>query len=364
MKHFIWFLLLPVSLFAQHSIKGIVLDSLNQKPVPYATVFIDGTSKGCMTNLNGEFTIDKVGFPALLVVSHISYQTSQLYLSQVSEALLTIPLRERMLKLPEIAVSDVNKRNKNILLFKKWFLGTDYWGENALLKNDSVLRFIDTQSDRFKVVATAPLQIELPLLGYDLQVYLEDFTIETTPELNTYCNILGYYYFKPYQTKNRLKIIKYEHNRRKVYYNSILHFCRSLYSKQLKQNGYLLFESKLKSGREPLSIDSFISYPEKDLAVIEHLKDSSYTVLYSYLTPGKPANLTTDKKTTGIKQSKIYFNSDTCMIYSDGTIPDNFRIAFSGSLSEKRIGTYLPTDYFPRDTIKSGSSPTDRPIPK
>ena len=45
--------------FAQDlTVSGIVLDFENKQPLPGATVFIDGTTKGTTTDFDGNYTLD------------------------------------------------------------------------------------------------------------------------------------------------------------------------------------------------------------------------------------------------------------------------------------------------------------------
>jgi hypothetical protein len=196
---FFLFLILPFGIMAQVQIKGIVLDSLGEKPIPYATLFFNGTSKGTISNIDGEFSIEHVPIPSLLIISHISYETQTRTIGSPPNNELVIKLKERTLELSPVEISDKNLREANLLQFKNWFLGSDYFGRNAELKNDSVLYFFRPTEDEFRAVAKAPLLIEMPLLGYDIQMQLEDFVILKTPDSKTICSILGYYYFKPYK---------------------------------------------------------------------------------------------------------------------------------------------------------------------
>ncbi len=350
--------LFPGTLIAQFRLQGVVLDQQNLEPVPYATVYLNGTTIGTITNIEGKFTIEHAVAPSLLVISHISYETQVHPISSNANNELKIKLKERTLELSSIEITDINLRNINLLHFKNWFLGTDRWGSNAEIKNDSVLVFYRQGEEEFRAVAKAPLLVEMPLLGYDLQVQLEEFIIRKTPDSKTNCSILGYYYFKPYTTTNRLKIIKYEQNRRKAYYNSIQHFCRSLYSGQLEQNGYRLIEKKeniedKSYSYEVVKIDSCLRYIEGDQALICGFKNRRFIIHYYGDENGKPVDLSKEQgfQTTF---SEIYLMNDTCIICSDGIIPDNRRIVFGGFISNKRIGTYLPSDYYPQKKISIG----------
>ena len=47
----------------------------------------------------------------------------------------------------------------------------------------------------------------------------------------------------PIEIKSRRKANQNKKNRLKAYYNSNLHFCRSLYEQKLSENGYVLYDT-------------------------------------------------------------------------------------------------------------------------
>ena len=77
MKRFLLALLLffPTFLSGQNVIKGVVVDSLTQEPLPSATVYVNGTTQGTITDNDGRFELKDVSFPATVVFSFVGYQT-------------------------------------------------------------------------------------------------------------------------------------------------------------------------------------------------------------------------------------------------------------------------------------------------
>ncbi len=72
-------LLFPVFAFGQNSISGIVIDSLTNEPLPFATVYVNGTMKGTITDIDGNFKLAGVSFPADVVFSFIGYVPKKLF---------------------------------------------------------------------------------------------------------------------------------------------------------------------------------------------------------------------------------------------------------------------------------------------
>jgi hypothetical protein len=376
---------IPLFVYSQNNLKGIVLDSINHQPVPFATVYINGTSKGTYTDSSGNFNIKNVITPCQVIVSQVGYKTKMTNIDNSDQNNMTILLNANTVHIKEIVVESNNLRKKNFNDFKYWFIGSDRWGKSAILKNDSSLIFnrkynnkkvtITTKSQRnlylsqgsigglvewgkdssyvivkelisLKVTSNSPLIIDLPLLGYTLHVDLADFLLNYNEHT---CTVLGYYYFQPYIAKNEKDIKKYLNNRQTVFFNSCQHFCRSLYSKELEQNGYKLVEQTIDEKAQKrkyrfVNIDTCVKYNNSNRAQIIGLKNKNFDILYYFSLGGKPKDLTINKKGFEFFQSAIYFLNDTCIIRSDGTIPDN-NIMFGGEISEKKAGAMLPDDY-------------------
>lgn len=360
---FICLILYPLQLFCQ-SLTGKITDSKTNLPVEFATVYIDGTTIGTISDKEGNFTLDKFIIPCRVVVSHISYNPIIFPLADTFNLNRGIKLNPRIIELRQVSVKEQNLRKENIKLFYDEFFGTDVWGRNAKLENEDDLifkteYFDDNAPDKeligkrksFVVESAAPLKIDLPLLGYNLQFDLVAFSKIYNAGFKEYeIHILGYYFFKPYERNSRIKANKYKRNRLDAFYNSPQHFCRSLYNKQLHKNGYLVFEVvKIDDPKVPLikkefKLDSCLIY-NGDEAIVAGLKDRNFFVNYYYNHRGFPINLK-NRYEGSRKKSIIYFLNEECVIRKDGSRSDK-SITFGGSVALKRVGAELPNDYYP-----------------
>jgi len=321
---FLLLLNIPFLLYAQVDLKGIVLDSISSNPIPYATVFINGTTKGSVTNSQGAFEISAVSFPAQVIISHASYSSRMVYLDSLLPKNFTVMLMAKNVELPPVLVADKSLRAKNLKEFERLFLGTDHWGRNASLENEEVLFFEKVKGQSLKVTATAPLLIEMPLLGYTLQVDLVDFNVKYTSD-GYQSNVLGYYYFRPYDEMSKSESKKVSRNRRKVYYNSSQHFCRSLYYGELEENGYKVARRISDGSKDKfVNLDTYIKPAKEDGKLVVGLTDQRLTVLFHHKSNGQPVDMTQKRSIfaklfQSTQQSNVYFLSDTCSIRADGT---------------------------------------------
>lgn len=364
-KLLIFILLFPIQLFCQ-TLSGIIIDSKTNLPVEFATVYINGTTIGTISDKNGNFTLYKLIIPCQVVVSHISYFTIIFPLDDTINLNRGIKLNQRIIELGQVSVKEQNLRKENIKQFYDEFFGTDVWGRNAKLENENDLIFKTEYFDEhapakeligkqksFIIESAVPLKIDLPLLGYCLQFDLIKFSKIYNSEFMDYeIHILGYYFYQSYERNSRIKANKYKRNRLDAYYNSPKHFCRSLFDKQLHKNGYLVFEflknddPKVPWIRKEFKLDSCLIY-KGDEAIVAGLKNRNFFLNYYCNQRGIPVNL--KNRYEGIrKMSKIFFLNDECTIRKDGSRPGE-SITFGGSLAIKRVGAELPNDFNPDD---------------
>jgi hypothetical protein len=339
-----------------NSISGVLIDNLTQQPVPYAIVYVNGTTNGCQSNENGEFILNDLVYPCQIVVTHVSYNTQAFEIRTKTDR-IEITLIEKLNALNEIEIKEKRiSQNESLSLrkfyianFKGWFLGVDRWGQCAKLLNDSVLVF-SKDSDSFSVSASSPLEIELPLLGYKLMADLVDFQITYNKAyLGEQCYFNAYYYFIPIIPKTQKKKERIEKNRLDAYYGSSLHFFRSLYENNLASNGYMISKATVDNGKTTYHPAILKGKYLEDSNKSKYLnlngnQDSCFTVTYYYKN-GIPVDLTLTNSGMYLF-SRLFLLKNNCLIRSDGTVPDN-SIMLDGTFGEKKVGAMLPENYYP-----------------
>jgi len=383
------------SVSGQLILSGVVQDDDNKNPITDATVYINGTTIGSSTDLNGLFTLTGVILPCKIVVSRVGYNLKTLLLTDYSSDKLIILLKQKTIQLSEIEVTGKNSRATNVAKFSGYFLGSDTWSSKTFLKNEQVLEFknysdtfiekTDTTNyvilksdnnelsqdentvfhtkifDIFSVKAQAPIVVDFPALGYKIFIDLVNFYLIKSPT-NTICKYLAYYYYQPYEFKNKTTERKYMKNRQEAFYNSREHFCRMLFQNKLKKNGYLVvssIEDDYASVQSQFTnLNDFIVYKNENEAQIIGLKGKEFHIYGFYTHDNKPIDMSKPKeyKYSSVDEfwlghysflrnkSIIKFASDTCIIRSDGTIFDN-NIMFGGKMIKKKIDAMIPDIY-------------------
>ncbi|NQU88684.1 MAG: carboxypeptidase-like regulatory domain-containing protein [Mariniphaga sp.] len=393
-KLFILLFLFPLQLFGQIDLSGIVIDSSSNEPIEFASIYLNGTTIGTISNSSGKFLLEDAYYPCELIVSHISYNSRSFLIENQASFDSIIILSPKDIIIKEISLKDINLREKNLWLFKTNFLGNDKWGKNAFIENEEALRFnweydtiklnfgekkpsffdylhvleyIDrdinkTKDDtfktylvprRFSTTALDPLRIQLPLLGYMLQYDLKKFNMEFNFETDfVMWKYLGYSYFQPINSKSKSlqkRIIK---NRQIAYYNSPQHLNKSMFNKTLRKNGYVVSELVDDSfyndtfARE-VKPDSCWIFTKNQLKISGY-KDRIFHIKYFPNIKGEPINVT-NKGGRSFSESQMIFMSDTCVINANGTISDN-SVLFKPFIGTKQIGASLPSNYYPENT--------------
>lgn len=95
-------LLLPVTVLAQSSLDGVVLDSKSKQPVPGVNVVVQGTATGTSTDLDGKFKLTKIKNGDKVVFSFIGYTSQTVNFN--GQSTISVSLIEESNQLQEVVV--------------------------------------------------------------------------------------------------------------------------------------------------------------------------------------------------------------------------------------------------------------------
>ena len=349
-------------------IKGIVIDSKTDAPIPHTEVFISGTTYGSITNAKGEFELKTNSLPCKLVASHISYAPFSIMIDKESMLDVTIKLILYEHEIMEISVEGKSSRKRNLKLFKKAFIGTDEFANSCTILNDSVLSF-RWDSMIFTASAHQPIIIDNPKLGYIIKIILEEFNLiydsdvynkirknknMVPPVEGVVYQWLCNFHFIPYPQKEKRQQQLLEKTRIKTYYGSKEHFLKALYSGYPEEQGYHISPDleavpiteyrnlDVLPGTKIVFLDP-VGNPDKLLICPE----KSMVVQYFEDYYGRPLNLNLEDWTAGVlHKSEIIFTSDKCTIRYNGTTFD-YCLTYTGYFGNQKISTLLPDNFNP-----------------
>ena len=248
-----WFVafivLLSHTSWAQLTLQGHVFSGKNQEPMPFATVFLAGTTKGTLTDEKGHFTLTNVPSGKFdLIVSFVGFATLKTVVQTQDQKAYRFILKPLENELDAVTVKAHRRGqdwSKQIALFTDNFIGITANASQCRLLNPKALLFEDSP---LMLIATAqePLLIENKALGYRLKFQLEKFSYEYGQQKIAY---EGHPLFELMTPKDQQQADTWRENRRKAYQGSVMHFMRALYRKQLVQEGFVIQKVVEKSTR-------------------------------------------------------------------------------------------------------------------
>ncbi len=292
-----------------------------------------------------------------MILSHVSYTLQRLSISDTSDLEdVRFGMSKKIVPLQEATVMPDSARRNYLSRFKAWFLGAGYEETGARIINDPALSFIPIDGDQFEAHANEPLEVEIPLTGYRIKIDLVHFRLMVMEETGRYhCSILGYFYYEDTSAGSRRQQRALARTRAEAYYNTRLHFCRSLYENKLKENGYLLESTCLPNETsDPVKINPgdykrwfSNSGSGKPVLKLTDFTCSLFTIKYYHSRGNKPTDLSyLYAHPSNKSRSGLLFARDTISIYSTGRVADN-SILFSGDIGNKGVAWLLPEDYIP-----------------
>lgn len=225
---------------AQRTIKGRVVNEATGAAIPGSSVFISNSSKGTVTNSEGQFELQDIP-PGKhdLVISCIGYETNVYSFSEQQLPLqLKVQLSIRVKELANVTVEPFLEEgwDKWGKMFMDNFIGTTENGIHCKIKNTNKIRFrYYKKSNRVTAYADEPVIIENKALGYTIKYQLENFEVSFKEHTTFY---LGYPLFEDKTKEGKEPKEKWLRRRTEAFKGSVVHFMQSLYNNKLKEEGF------------------------------------------------------------------------------------------------------------------------------
>jgi hypothetical protein len=323
-------LLFPLFCISQ-TLTGRVIDKITQEPIETVAVYFDNTTIGTTTNEKGEFSISYTdATQSTLVFSYLGYQMV-LISDYRTKNNITIELIEANVALNPVHIEydDGLTRNQKLRLFRKEFLGTSKYGKSCKIVNedDLVLKY-DKKNKALYVSSQVPIKVKNRALKYEVAYDIIDFEVnyryidivkkEFIPNSVTY---LGTSFYKNINGSEKRKTIK---TRELVYKGSVQHFMRSLFNRNIREEGYAVFYKRFR-------------VEEWEHFTVEDVKDSDF----KKVTLSNKVAILYDNKF----QSGLQLEVDDFFVDTYGNYTPIIGVYFSGAMGSQRVGDTLPSDY-------------------
>ena len=336
--------------YGQFTVSGKIVDSATKEPLSSASVYCQNTTVGTTTNKDGEFSLQLKSGGYELIVSYTGYQTRQIRINSTDGKIADIEMIKEEKSLGEVIIKSSNEVKDGWEKYGKFFLdhfiGTTPNAAKTKLLNPEVLKFyLLKKSNKLRVLAIEPLQIENGALGYNLRYQLDSFIYNYNTNINSY---RGFCLYTEMEGGDSLKKV-WVNNRENVYYGSKLHFMRSYYDSTLAEEGF--------------NIDMLDEANEKKFNPVKDVYDTLYygaldsTLQIEIWYPRKVSITFTKKRPDAeyLKQFKLPKNvmtqisyidiNDAVAIKENGYYYDQKDWINQGYWSWKNLADQLPYDY-------------------
>ena len=326
MKKLFLLLLLSISpLFAfGQVVQGRVLDQETNKPVDFASVYVNGTFLGTTTNENGEFELDVTSQARRAIqISAVGYRSTAL--DHIIEGrYYEVRLEKALYEIQEVAIESeslVKERARCMRIFKDEFLGRSKNARACVIMNESDITFnYHTNRDTLKAIAYKPLVILNSSLGYRITYYLDKFEYDRVHKTTSFSGNIIFNLDMAAEGQSRED---YEKRRKKTYLGSCSHFFKSLWLNKLNSEGFRVQEVE---GIVPLEYTDFVQ---------EDAKGNKYFTYPRNLEIAYDYHLTT----VSFRYPSVYFGRDGFF--------EPEAILWYGYMSMARISDWLPYEYLP-----------------
>jgi len=360
------FLLISISVNAQ-VIKGKVVDAETGSPIPKASVFLSGSSKGTSSNTQGEFILYTNETKTPLIVSSLGYQPDTI--ANYSGKTLTIKLSPRALVLREVMVGHiVTTREKQMKIFLTQFIGSR--NKDCVITNQDDINFTyHAKTQTLEATVNQPLIILNKKLGYKITYFLSAFSYSPQPTFYSWetdyhmqTSYKGNYVFEEDTLGLTTAEMKKTHKaRNKAYYGSRMHFIR-LAMEGVEWYNLAKDREKTKFSYGYNNLDSSYSKVRKFNFILNNISANREQLLNNIILhndtryfSGRPSGGITydgiDYTEVTFESGEILFKKTAGEVHLTPASYNESNLIWAGKMGEQRVNVLLPVDFEPSEAL-------------
>lgn len=352
------------------NVSGSALDE-NGQPLPGLNVFLDGTTIGASTDVDGNFFIDKIppGYYNL-VFSYVGYENAVFNLIEYNggSRIQKHQMVRSVNQLEEVEIVS----DRITIQYDEWItyfhqfqddlFGTSSNSQHCVIANPDVINFaFEDATGKLSAHADEPIIIFNEAMSYMITYYLE-FYERSGNELR----YRGQMRFQNYARPNAFSRREIRSERKRSYLGSWNHFKNALLRNSLAKDGFKIYEStavtnintkKLKQLKEndlvvfkrkhwELDFNNFLVVVySKERESINFLIDGQYaSVIYGDYIDDQ--NVLT--RTPGKQVSVLKLLHGSVRLDLNGQVVDKFAVSTFGYWSWERLANLVPINYDPK----------------
>jgi len=361
------------------TLSGRVTDAATGKPLPFANVYLNGTTRGTTTDEQGQYSLPGVLLGTVEVVaSFLGYETARQSL-RVLDAVpktLAFSLKPSAQQLAGITVRAGRDKvwERQLRQFENQLLGAPF-GDQCRIVNRQVINFTEL-NDHLRATATEPLVIENEALGYQLTYDLQYF--DATRQQVYYA---GSSRLSERPAASSRQAERYQRNRLTAYLGSTRHLLASLVRGTHEEEGFLIYyvdrSKPMSAGSEPPTLRDATTRYKRLLPIrLDSLIRPARLSGERRLVSQRPLVIFYTKGTSGYSPyrdarhaySLMELPQGEMLITTAGLVSQPNGMRMQGSLADDRLSTLLPADWKPDQPATASpvaqARPTgDTPLP-
>ncbi|SOD95166.1 carboxypeptidase-like regulatory domain-containing protein [Spirosoma fluviale] len=342
---------------------GSVTDAATGKPMPFANVYVNGSTRGAVTDEKGFYALAGVPLGTVeIAASFVGYQpaTQTVRFDNTAPQKANFRLKPSEQTLDAVTVRGNPKSwERHLRQFKKQLFGEPFGGQ-CLLVNGEVLNFKEDK-DHLYATANEPLIIENQALGYRLIYALQHFDATASGEIYS----AGTARFEELNPENERQTNRFRRNRLMAYKGSIRHLMASLADNTFKEAGFMVYQE---------DATKMISLEQRSVTLAAAVNDYKRLIPIKVSTLIQPGRLATERRLVSPMKLIVFYTNavsgfspypDARYAYTemklpagqlqmtvDGVITMPEGMEAKGSMGNDRLSTMLPADWKPEGTEK------------
>jgi hypothetical protein len=339
------------------TIEGVVRNGKTKETLPFATVFINQTTKGSITDSNGHYSIRNLSIGTVeLVCTYVGFKAFSVKIEIKSESNIqqNINLTPEVLELKKVEVTATHDEvwNAQLKKFNKIFLGLGQNSKGCKILNPWNIEFKEEKIEgniRFTATSAQPIEIENMALGYHITFYLKRF--ESDDEGYT---IGGSSKFKELNTNDSALAKLWTNNRAKTFLGSSRHLMNALKGHRSKEEGFdLYFKAtpppyQIRGGFTQQIGKTVFPFKPSSISISEIMKNHYWIYLGAPVLEVHYKPVHSDVPVypdIPYQVSWLKINGGRLAINEKGVVLNPADLIVYGAMSQTRIADLLPDDY-------------------
>ncbi|RRB14250.1 carboxypeptidase-like regulatory domain-containing protein [Larkinella knui] len=342
---------------------GYVTDATTGKPMPFANVYVNGSTRGAITDEKGYYALAGVPLGTVeIAASFVGYQpaTQKIRFDNTSPQKASFRLQPSVQLLDAVTVRGNPKSwERHLRQFKKLLFGEPFGGQ-CLLVNSEALNFKE-KKEHLYATANEPLIIENQALGYRLIYALQHF--DAAPSGSVYS--AGTARFEELKPENERQASRFRRNRLTAYQGSIRHLMASLIDNTFQQAGFQVYQE---DGTKMIPLE------RRQITLVAAVSEYKRLIPVQVSTLIQPGRLSTERRLVSPLKLIVFYThaSSNFSPYPDAryaytemnlpggqmqmtvngviTMPEGMEA--KGSMGNDRLSTMLPADWKPEGNEK------------